>query len=316
MKTLTSFPKLASAAVLACLMTTSACTRDNDPNPEPNRNIVEVVASNNDFSLLATAVVHAGLAQTLSGSGPFTVFAPTNDAFRAAGLDTDAAIRALPADALRDILMYHVLTERVPAASIPQATNTEVETAAEIEAYVTRTSDGAYINGATVLQADVMASNGVIHVINKVLMPPMGDAVEALMDDENFSLLVAAVVRASEGSANLAEVLMGDGPFTVFAPTNQAFMDAGFSSAADIQAANPDMLAGILTYHVLAARVFSTDLVDGATPTTVNGADLTVSLTNGAKVEGNGNDSPSSITQADWITENGVIHVIDRVLLP
>lgn len=315
MKTLISSLKLAIAAALIGIVS-GACTKDNDPDPQPEKNIVEVVVSDNDFSLLAAAVTHAGLVQTLSGSGPFTVFAPTNEAFEAAGLNSDEAIQGLPAETVRNILMYHVLGERVPAASIPEAANTAVETAAEIEAYVTHNSGGAYINGATVVQADVMASNGVIHVINKVLMPPMGNAVEALMDNEDFSLLVAAVVRASEGSTNVAEVLMGDGPFTIFAPTNQAFMDAGFSSVADIQVGDPDMLAGILTYHVLAARVFSSDLVDGATPTTVNGADLSISLADGAMVKGNGNESSSAITQVDWVTENGVIHVIDQVLLP
>lgn len=315
MKTLISSPKLAIAATLIGIVS-GACTKDNDPDLKPEKNIVEVVVSNNDFSLLATAVTHAGLVQTLSGSGPFTVFAPTNEAFEAAGLNSDEAIKGLPAETVRSILMYHVLGERVPAASIPEAANTAVETVAGIKAFVTRNSGGAHINGATVAQADVMASNGVIHVIDKVLIPPMGNAVEALMDNEDFSLLVAAVVRASEGSTNVAEVLMDDGPFTIFAPTNQAFMDAGFSSAADIRAADPDMLAGILTYHVLAARVFSSDLVDGATPTTVNGADLSISLADGAMVKGDGNDGSSAITQVDWVTENGVIHVIDQVLLP
>lgn len=317
MKTLISFPKLAMAVAVVGMLPV-ACTKDDDPNPQPEKTIVEVVTSDNDFSLLAAAVTHAGLVQTLSGSGPFTVFAPTNDAFVAAGLNSAAAIQALPAETVRGILMYHVLGQAVPAASIPEAANTPIETAAEVDAYVTRKSDGsASINGSAVLQADVMATNGIIHVINKVLMPPMGNAVEALMDNDNFSMLVAAVVRASEGSTNVAEVLMGEGPFTIFAPTNQAFIDAGFSSVAAIQAADPDILTTILTYHVIPALVFSTDLVDGATPTTVNGENLSISLTDdGAMVAGNGNETPSSITQADWVTENGVVHTIDQVLMP
>lgn len=315
MKTLLSSPMVAAMVALITVVL-GGCTQDDGPDDQGEKNIVQVVVSNNDFSLLAKAVDHAGLVQTLSASGPFTLFAPTNGAFEAAGLGSDGAIRNLPAQTVRNILMYHVLGDRVPTASIPEAAHAPIATAAGTEAYVSRNPGGTYINGATVVEADVMAGNGIIHGIDKVLFPPTGNAVEALMENGNFSMLVAAIVRASEGTTNLVEVLMGEGPFTIFVPTDQAFMDAGFSNAMDIQAADPDVLAGILTYHVLAARAFSSDLEDGATVTTVNGADLGISLANGAQVKGNGNEDPSAIVQMDWVAENGVLHVIDRVLLP
>lgn len=161
-----------------------------------------------------------------------------------------------------------------------------------------------------------MASNGVIHVINKVLMPPSGNIVAAAQGNTNLSFLVAAVTRASAGSTNVAQVLSGTGPFTVFAPTNAAFQAAGFANIAAIQAADPNVLASILTYHVVQGRVFSSDLTNGATPETLNGADLTISLSGGVKVKGNGNASAANVVAADMVTTNGVVHVVDQVLLP
>ncbi len=147
-------------------------------------------------------------------------------------------------------------------------------------------------------------------------MPPVGNLVEAAQADTNFSLLVEAVLRASQGSTNVAQVLSGGGPFTVFAPTNTAFRSAGFPDAASIQAADPNTLASILTYHVIPARVFSSDLVNGQQPSTVNGGKLKISLMSGASVMGNGNATASNIVSANIVATNGVIHVIDQVLLP
>jgi uncharacterized surface protein with fasciclin (FAS1) repeats len=278
--------------------------------------ITEVVVKNSSFSLLETALVHAGLTGVLEGAGPFTVFAPNNDAFVAAGLDTDAKIKAIPVETLKKILLYHVIGQRIPASGIATGSNSPVKTAANLDVFVTKNATGVFVNGASVLQADVMASNGVIHVINTVLMPPAGNIVEAAQANPNFSFLVAAVLRASQGSTNVAQVLSGQGPLTVFAPTNQAFMNAGFANVAAIQAADPAVLTSILTYHVVAARVFSSDLTEGAKPATVNGATVGISLAGGAKVKGNKNTTASVIAPANMVTTNGVIHVIDQVLMP
>jgi uncharacterized surface protein with fasciclin (FAS1) repeats len=114
----------------------------------------------------------------------------------------------------------------------------------------------------------------------------------------------------------VATALSAAGPLTVFAPTNQAFINANFATIASIQAADPATLTRILTYHVIAARVLSSDLTESATPTTLNGGTVTITLSGGAKVKGIGNTTASNITSADIITTNGVVHVIDQVLLP
>lgn len=297
------------------LIVLSCDDNDDDDMTQTDKNIATLVSERSDLSLLRAAVTRANLGATLSGSGSFTVFAPTNDAFTAAGLGTEAAINAVPVETLRNILLYHVFTQKYAAANIPSGT-TELTTASNSKAYVSKKSNGVYVNGAMVTTADINASNGVIHVINKVLMPPAGNIVQVAQGNSNLSFLVAAVVRASEGSTNVASVLSTTNGLTVFAPTNQAFINAGFTSIASIQAANPNTLANILTYHVISARVFSSDLTEGATPATLNGANVTITLSGGAKVKGNGNPSASNITSTDIMATNGVVHVIDRVLLP
>lgn len=301
--------------LLAATLGFTACQKDKAP-PKPAKTITQIVVESPNFSLLRTAVVRAGLAETLAGAGPFTVFAPTNEAFAAAGFANEAAINAVPVETLRTVLLYHVLGQRVAAANVPTGANTAVGTLAEADFYVTKTGSSVSVNGARVIQADVTASNGIIHAVDKVIFPPSGNVMASLVGNDNFSLLVAAVLHASTGSTNVAEVLSGDGPFTVFAPNNAAFTAAGLGTEAAIQALAPDALTSILTYHVVGGRVFSTNLSNGAEPETVNGGTVIIGVGNDVTVKGDGNTSPSKVTQADWTTTNGVIHVIDQVLLP
>lgn len=305
--------------VLLAFMTFAITACDNEDDSmviDQDKNIVEIVTSNPDFSLLKTAVIRAGLAETLKGNGPFTVFAPNNDAFKAAGLTTEASINEMPVETLKSILLYHVLPSKVNSSAIPEGANTAVETAEENDIYVSKSNAGVFINGGKVIQADVLAKNGVIHVINKVLMPPMGDLVETLMGNDNFSMLVAAVVQASKGTTNVVEALKGEGPLTVFAPTNQAFINAGFPNTAAIEAADPATLTAILTYHVVSGNIFSNAISEGLTIAPLAGGSLMFSLNGGASVKGKSNTTPSKITGVDMLTDNGIIHVIDQVLLP
>ncbi|HEX5025620.1 MAG TPA: fasciclin domain-containing protein, partial [Agriterribacter sp.] len=282
-----------------------------------NLSIAAIVSKNPDFSLLKLALQQTGLTEALNKPGALTVFAPDNSAFAAAGFPDETAVKNAPVDILKGILLYHVLGSKITAAQVPVGSNTPVKTLSEQDIYVTSKSGKVSVNGAAVIKADIMASNGVIHVINKVLIPPTGNIVDLVAGNPDFSLLLAAVLRASEGSTNVAGLLSGSGPLTVFAPTNMAFSKAGLSTIESINAANPDDLTAILAYHVVAARVFSTDLVNNAKVPTVNGEKITVKLGNKkAAVEGKSNTSPSLITAADLVTTNGVVHVIDQVLLP
>lgn len=299
------------------LFSLASCSNDDNemPNPEQPKSITDIVSQNPDFSILKAAVVKAGLAETLDGEGTFTVFAPDNDAFMAAGLSS-SDIESLSSGALKGILLYHTLGTKVKAADVPAGPNAPVKTLNGDSIYLTKNNQGVFVNGIKVKQADVKASNGVIHVISNVLMPPAGNIVETAQANDNLSFLVAAVVRASEGNTNVAQVLSSDGPFTVFAPTNQAFMDAGFPDIASIQAADPNTLASILTYHVVEGRVFSSDLSDNQQVMMLNGENTTINLDGGPTIKGVGNADSSNIVKTNIVTANGVIHVIDKVLLP
>lgn len=300
-------PFLLGAAMF--LLSFSSCKKDDD-KMMTDTTINGIVSSNSGFSTLNAAVTKAELSSTLSSAGPFTVFAPDNNAFAASGI-TNAVLASLTPAQVKDILLYHTIPSKIMASQVPAGPNAPVTAANGGTVYVTSSAKGVFINGVKVIQADVAASNGVVHVIERVLMPPSGNIVEMAQADTSLSYLVAAVV-----TANLQGALSGAGPLTVFAPTNNAFRAAGFPTIASIQAASPATLASILTYHVIGARIFSSDLTDGLMATTLNGGKVTIGLTSGATVKGNSNTSASKIVAANIVAKNGVIHVIDQVLLP
>lgn len=311
-------PKFWMLTALAGLLTFASCKKkDNNTTPPvtPPSTITDIVSASPNYTILKAAVIKAGLATTLSGTGPFTVFAPSDSAFTAAGVTLNT-VNTLTADQLKTILLYHTLSGEVKAANVPAGPNAPVVSAEGDSLYLTNNSNGVFVNGLRVVTADISASNGVIHSLSSVLFPPVGNIVEVAQSDTTFSYLVAAVLRASQGATNVAGVLTGAGPYTVFAPTNNAFRAAGFATIADINNADPNVLASILTYHVIAGRIFSSDLTNGATPGTLNGENVTINLTSGATVKGKTNTTPSNIIGTNIMATNGVVHVIDQVLLP
>lgn len=310
-----NFFKSAVLILMAGVIFVSCKKADNNGS----KSIYATISNDAQYSFLTAAVNKAGLVDVLSkpNKDGLTLFAPTNDAFIAAGYKTLADLAAIPNTTLTGVLLYHVLPTKVKASEIPQASNTPVVTVNSQPVYVTRTdANKVFINGVMVIKADINCTNGVIHSIGRLLMPATGNIVETAIANPNLSLLVAAVLRASQGSTNVAGVLSGAGPFTVFAPVNQAFINAGFADVAAINAADPNTLASILTYHVIPGRIFSSDLTEGAMPATANGASVKITLAGGAMVKGNSNTSPSNIIATDIVTTNGVVHVIDQVLLP
>jgi uncharacterized surface protein with fasciclin (FAS1) repeats len=263
-----------------------------------------------NFKLLSFAIAKAGLANELNNPKfAYTLFAPTDDAFAALGLGTKDAISNVPVEKLKEILLYHVLGSKVLAAQVP-STYTELTMLNNLKSYIIRNGNNVYINGTPVVSADIAAKNGVVHAIDRVLLPPAGNIVEVAAANPNFTYLVAAVQ-----TAGLVDALSGAGPLTVFAPTNQAFIDAGFPTIASIEAAPASALIPILTYHVVAGRTFSSDLMNGQMLNMLSGGMTTISLTNGAQIDG-ANSAPSNIIQTDVMATNGVIHAINRVLLP
>jgi uncharacterized surface protein with fasciclin (FAS1) repeats len=265
------------------------------------------------FSVLTVALAKTGLLNTLMRlDADYTLFAPSDAAFAAANIDV-ATVTKLPEETLKQILLYHVVGGKVPAAAVTGSLAPATLNGKRI--FVRPLSGTVAINLSKVTIADVVAKNGVIHVIDKVLLPPTQSIVDVVVNDARFSLLKAAVLQASKGTTNVAALLSGAGPFTVFAPLNSAFTDIKYDEAA-INAAAPDALTPILAYHVISGAVFSIDLSNGLTPTMLSGKTTIIGLGTVATIKGSGNTSPSTITITDVLTTNGVIHVIDKVLLP
>jgi uncharacterized surface protein with fasciclin (FAS1) repeats len=289
--------------ILLSVMLITSCKSD-DPVVVTPKDVTDVAIGDTQFSTLVSALTKANLVTTLKGTGPFTVFAPNNAAFTKAGI---TSLDALTADALKPILLYHVLGAKVLAADIKNG-QTEVGTAGGPKMYITKNANGVFINGNTkVIATDVNASNGVVHVLDNVLTDIPSKTIAGIAtDNKNFSTLLSLVVKAG-----LAETLSG-GTYTVFAPTNAAFdelfktVDPAKLSVADIK--------NILLYHVVGARVFSPELTNGEV-TMANGGKVTIDLTSGVSVKG-AKSAASKVVIANVMATNGVIHAIDKVLLP
>lgn len=295
----------------------SACDKDKeDDNTVEPKSITDIVNENSDFTIFRAAITRAGLATALNGT-TLTVFAPNNAAFVASGIADVAAVNAMPEATLKSILEYHVLSSTQKAGDITTGDNQEVTTLGGQKVFITKNATGVSVNGAKVTTADMAASNGVIHVIDRVLMPPSQNLLELAKGNADLSYLVAAVTRASSDSSKVLDALSSTtNAFTVFAPTNQAFIDAGFATEADLMLANPDTLTNILLYHVVPGRVFSSNLAAGDV-TTAAAKPIKIDLTDGVKITGAGNGTNvAKVKSPNMLATNGVLHIIDRVLLP
>jgi uncharacterized surface protein with fasciclin (FAS1) repeats len=286
-----------------------------EPPPAQVGDVVQVAQSSADYSILVEAVSAAGLVDTLRGAGPFTVFAPTNAAFAALltelQLTKEQLLNNKPL--LTAVLTYHVLPAKVERAQVPlgKAITTVQGGFFKIEANnnVLTIQDGRN-RSSRIIATDLQARNGVIHVIDKVLLPADKNIVQTAQALPQFSILVEAVV-----AAELATTLSGTGPFTVFAPTNDAFaaLLTELQVTKDQLLANKALLTKVLTYHVLPSLVLKADVPVGSPITTVQGETFTV---NSSLVITDQRNRTAKIAATDVFTSNGVIHVIDKVILP
>ena len=275
---------------------------------------MDTAVADGRFTTLAAALEAAGLVETLKGEGPFTVFAPTDDAFAALPAGTlDELLKPENKQQLTDILTYHVVSGKVMAADVSGLTSATTVLGKDVAIKVDM--GNVYINDAKVIITDIETSNGVIHVIDAVILPPSDEAaaesntiVDVAVADGRFTTLVAAVE-----AAGLVETLSGEGPFTVFAPTDDAFgaLPAGTLDSL-LLPENKQQLTDILTYHVVSGKVMAADVVTLTSAPTVLGKDITITVKDGKVYL---NDTVQVII-TDVEASNGVIHVIDAVLLP
>ena len=269
--------------------------------------IVETAVAAGNFNTLVAAVQAAGLAETLGGAGPFTVFAPTDEAFAKLPAGTlEMLLKPENKAKLAAILTYHVVPGTVKAADVVKLKNAGTVNGQRVR--ITVEGAKVMVDGANVVATDIACSNGVIHVIDGVILPVDGTIVDVAAKNGSFNTLVAAVK-----AAGLAETLSGKGPFTVFAPTDEAFakLPAGTLETL-LKPENKKQLVEILTYHVVPGQaVYSDAIVKMTTVPTVLGRAATVKVGDG-KVMVDG----ATVVAADVAASNGVIHVVDTVILP
>lgn len=321
------------ALILAVSITFMACETDSNYIDE-TPSIANIAVSNPDFSTLEAAAVMGEVAVVLSNnnpndaSGAYTVFAPTNDAFARLGLDENS-LGVLQVPFLTNTLLYHVSNGNLLEASLT-AGSTSTSAIGVNRRFISRGGD-TYINGSKILATNIKASNGTVHVIDKVMIATGVDIVQSaivlagsnVFTGPELSFLVEAVVYADLAGALTASE--GSPSFTVFAPSDQAFKDLGtllgltFTQPADIRQLPKDLVATVLLNHVVANGGKFTSELSGGAITPLGGDDLILgAFQNGTlSVTGAGNGGEAAnMGIPDVQTTNGVVHVIDRVLLP
>lgn len=299
-------------ALILGMIFLNACT-------EKINDVTVVADDNDDLTTLVEALEQAELVETLQGDGPFTVFAPTNAAFQDL-LDSNSAwttLSDIDNATLSSVLLFHVLSGEVAAGDLSDTYVNTLATGPNGEALSLQVNvtGGVTFNGsATPSTTDVDAENGIVHIINEVMLAP--NVVGIASNNSEFSSLVAALTRA-DLTTDYVSILTGDGPFTVFAPTNAAFAalldsSADWNTLADIPVAT---LEAVLNYHVVSgANVQSDELTDGQTVTSLGGT-FEIDLTSGAKIMTSSSQT-ADIIITDVQGTNGVVHAVNTVLLP
>lgn len=277
---------------------------------DEKKDIVDTAVGAGSFKTLVAAVKAADLVETLKGKGPFTVFAPSDEAFAKLPAGTvEELVKPENKEKLVAILTYHVVPGKVMAKDVVKLTAAKTVQGQEVAIKV---ADGKVtVDSANVVKTDIGCSNGVIHVIDKVIMPATKpsapDIVDTAVKVGKFNTLVAAVK-----AAGLVETLKGEGPFTVFAPTDEAFAKLPKGTVESLlKPENKEKLVAILTYHVVPGKVMAKDVVKLCEAKTVQGSAVKI-VVDGTKVSVDG----ANVVKTDIETSNGVIHIIDSVILP
>ncbi|HEX9957963.1 MAG TPA: fasciclin domain-containing protein [Fibrella sp.] len=303
-----------------------SCKKTDDPVDAQPKTASDLLTETASFSLFKAAVQLAGLNDALKATN-LTVLAPTDDAFKAKGFSTPESLKNIPAGALENIIRYHLITGVVTTKTpeVVAASNLRIDASNTSTLFLTNGPSGFFVNGNKVAKPDQVVANGVIHTIGALLSPPTGNAVTALRNRADVGLLVAAITRAAIARPELLSILSGTSTnpslkqITFFAPNDAALTAAGYRNTTDINNASPTSLANLISYHIIQGVVFSNQLQAGQVTTlSTSGANkLTIAVpSSGPTVKGNGNATGVPIREADVVSQNAIIHVINQVLLP
>ena len=324
---------LKAGAFALSLLIFGSCAKNTEVDPS----ITNIAVTNPDFQTLEDAAVRGDVALLLGNpntapmsGGKFTVFAPTNAAFARLGLNSAQDLLALQQPFLRSTLLYHVYHGTLPGSALTPGSTPSPSALGPTRRIIRRADGSLYVNGSKILATDVRASNGLIHSIDKVLLATGANIVASAQALEAGSVFVKPeltfLVEAVK-YADLVTTLSSPGPFTVFAPTDQAFKELGvilnvpLNQPSDIRKLPKATVEAVLLNHAvggLQGGRFTSELPNGTTITTAGNNSLTLgAFTNGLlTVKGAGNTTPANMVIPDVQCTNGVVHVIDRVLLP
>lgn len=294
--------------LLAATVLITGCEKNDDSTPV---NTVDTLMSTTpNLTLFKAALARTGLDTYTKGGGPFTYFAPSDDAFKATGINTAADFAAIDSNLLARVLAYHIMAGKRTLVEIPAGPNAPATTIGGLALYASKNDKGDFINGAKIVKADILGSNGIVHVIDHVLVPPFTTMLATLSANPDHKLLVQGITKAA-----LSATFTGTTVYTVMAPTNAAFTAAGFDSTAIANLSGTALtnFTAMLRYHLIPGRFFSSEFKAG-TLKTLQGTGLPMTVTGGPKVKGPANPAAFNITATDFLASNGVIHTIDGVL--
>ena len=299
------------ATVIVSLFT--GCDKDDDPiAPAATETLDQKIEANTELTLFQAAMERTRLTTFTKGGGPFTIFAPLNTAFNAIGINNETDINAMDSNLLVQILTYHIQAGQRTFVEIPLGPNANMTTQGGFTLYSARyptTTGLAYINGAQIISSDIMARNGVMHTINKVLIPPYNNAWINIKANPDYSLMVQAVRQVKDSAAFQAATA------TVFAIPNSVMTAAGYtsSSISALSGAGLTLMNNYLKYHVVAQRIFYPNFKAGNLKT-VQGANVVVSLNSGVNIKGIANPAAFQISTEGITCSNGVLYSINGFL--
>jgi uncharacterized surface protein with fasciclin (FAS1) repeats len=309
----------------------SACKKEaTDIGASDANTLNNVISDNFNLSVFSTVLKYSGQDRILKDKGPFTILAPSDVAFANIGYATTASVAAAEPAVISRIARYHMLDGRYELSKLPFQFNQELRSRGG-KLYVTRWIKGLdtvlTINGARVLAKNIPASNGLVQVINRVLTPYIHEKLgTALAAEQSITLFYQALV-----SSGLLETINSTGPYTVFAPNNEAMQAFGYATVAEVSDADPEVLKRLVRYHIIRDRRFIYDYILGSDGTLaskqnmLDGNSISINLIedssqpggfSGITVKGQGNMTDVNVVKQDMLTGNGVLHIIDGVLSP
>ena len=307
------FRQSVTVSLVALLL--MACDKRMGDGAAPLKiSIAKKIATSNDFTILQAAVIKTGLQPLLDSPGTFTVFAPTNEVMIASGLTLEQ-INLMPTKQLEKLIKYQILPTRLFLDDFKLGVYYNEISIGGDSSFVTRNTQGLFVNGIKVIRTDILQSNGIIHIPSKLTLPAEGDLLEVVAIDTSLSFFNAALQKTSKGGTDLMNALVCGCKFTLFAPNNQAFKLAGYPTIASSDSADYKKMVALLSYHITKERVFSSDWLQSAQVHMINGRQINFMVNgNDYMVKGDSNLMPIKVIKHNTMATHGVVHTIERII--